>query len=602
MLKQILKFSQGKTGILLLLLIILAGVLKFQSSKYHNWSDTERLDRPIIRSDGSGYYAYLPQHFIYHDPDYFFIDSLLPNYPNAKFGEFGNYAHPDEGRMNKFFPGVAICQIPFFLTAHYFHSSKFNSDGYSYPYQRWIAIGAICFLLLGVFMSYLVMIRLKIAPLAAAISLIAVTLGTPLLFYTINEPLASHVYSFAIIALFIYLLLIWRDSRNSKWLPLIAMTLGLTLLLRPVNGIVVLLYFALFPSLKDAWSFLKVNLFNSLPRTALAILCFGSVVFIQYLNVYYQTGNLQFNLYSTETFENWNNPPFWKVLFGYRKGLFMYAPLTFFALLGYVFSMKKHRTESLVSLFFFLIFTYITAAWWCWWYGGSVGMRPMVDISLLFAVGIAIILHKGNWLVRAIVLPIITFCIYFQFILSHQFEFGILHYSEMSKERYDFIFLKTDRRLQWKYFIELPAQLEEPEKVSKTLLYDKNSNSFVESATVKNNTFQIEHMINQDLFKTVIDSSDFQNIKGISLEGKMTIRDKNNIPMVLVFLKKGDDWTQVQTDFVGMRIENINESSHFESDYVFPEDILSSDTLSIQFSNSHGLTTLENLKIQFVEK
>jgi len=156
--------------------------------------------------------------------------------------------------------------------------------------------------------------------------------------------------------------------------------------------------------------------------------------------------------------------------------------------------------------------------------------------------------------------------------------------------------------LQWKYFIELPAQLEEPEKVSKTLLYDKNSNSFVESATVKNNTFQIEHMINQDLFKTVIDSSDFQNIKGISLEGKMTIRDKNNIPMVLVFLKKGDDWTQVQTDFVGMRIENINESSHFESDYVFPEDILSSDTLSIQFSNSHGLTTLENLKIQFVEK
>lgn len=602
MLKKILTFAFGKKGILLILLIILTGVLKFQSDRFHDWSDKERLDRPIIRSDGGGYYAYLPQHFIFHDPDYFFVDSILLKYPNGKMGQFGNYASPETGRMNKFFPGVAICQLPFFLSAHYFHSPKFPSDGYSYPYQRWISIGGISFLLLGIFLSYLVMMRLKIHPLAAALSLVGVSLGTPLLFYTINEPLASHVYSFAIIALFMYLLLVWRDSRNSKWLSLIAMTLGLIVLLRPVNGIVVLLYFALFPSLKEAWIFLRENLLNSLPKIGLVLLCFCSIVFIQFLNVYYQTGKLEFNLYSTETFENWNKPPIIEVLFGYRKGLFMYAPLTLFGLLGLIFILKKYRTQSTVSIIFFLVFTYITAAWWCWWYGGGIGMRPMVDLTLLFAVGVAIILHKGNWLVKVLFLPILTFCIYFQFILSHQFENGTLHHSEMDKEKYKYIFLKTDRRFQWMYFIDKLPELEKPTRISKTLYYEKNSNSFVETAKVKNNSFEIEHIATVDLIKIEIDSASIKNVKGLRLEGEMTLRDKNNLPMIIVFLKKGETWVQSQTDFVGMRIKELNEVIHFESDYVFPEDIENYDTLSIQFSNSHGLTSIEKFKIDFVEK
>jgi hypothetical protein len=602
MVKKILNFVKGKTGTLLLLLIVISGVLKFQSNKYHNWSDKQRLDRPIVRSDGAGYYAYLPQHFIYHDPEFFFIDSILPNYPNAKMGEFGNYASPDSGRMNKFFPGVAICQLPFFLTTHFFHSSKYSADGYSYPYQRSIALGAICFLLLGLFISYLVMIRLKIAPLAASLSLIGVSLGTPLLFYTINEPLASHVYSFSIIALFIYLLLIWRDSRNGKWLSLIALTLGLIVLLRPVNGIVVLLYFALFPSLKDAWFFLRTNLLNSISKIGLILFCFSSVVFIQFLNVYYQTGHLSFNLYSSETFENWNNPPISKVLFGYRKGLFVYAPLTLFAFLGLLFTLKKYRTPTLVSLFFFLIFTYITSAWWCWWYGGSIGMRPMVDISLLYAIGIALILDRGNWIFKALSIPVIGFCMYFQFTLSHQFENGILHYDGMSKARFDYIFLKTDRRFQWMFFIDYPKQLEEPEKISKTLFWKKDTNSFLETEGNANNDFEIEHMTSEDLYEIEIDSTSIQKIKGLSIEGDMTIRDRNNIPLFNIMLKKGDVWSQIQTDFVGMRIKNINEPLHFESDYVFLEDIANYDLVVVQFSNSHGLTTIQNLKIQIVEK
>ncbi|MGJ8661965.1 MAG: hypothetical protein ACSHXL_08000, partial [Bacteroidota bacterium] len=101
MVNKLLRFFKDKRAVLLLLLIVIAGILKFQSEKYHRWDEKERLDRTIIRSDGAGYYAYLPQHFIYQDPHYFFIDSVASNYPNGKMGEFGNFASPESGRMNK---------------------------------------------------------------------------------------------------------------------------------------------------------------------------------------------------------------------------------------------------------------------------------------------------------------------------------------------------------------------------------------------------------------------------------------------------------------------------------------------------------------------
>jgi hypothetical protein len=597
---KLLNFLKNKTGMLLLLLITMAGVLKFQSNKYHDWADKECLDRSLVRSDGAGYYAYLPQHFIYHDPTFLFIDSILVHYPGAKLDQFGNYILPDPGRMNKFFPGVAICQLPFFLSAHIFHSANYESDGYSYPYQKAIALGGICFLLLGIFLSYLVMMRLKIAPLAAALSLIGISLGTPLLFYTINEPLASHVYSFGIIALFVYLLLIWKDSRNSKWLPFIGLTLGLVVLLRPVNGIVVIVYFALFPTLREAWKFLVNHLFHSFSKVILVLACFASVVFLQFLNVYYQTGNLAFNLYSTETFENWNKPPIWNVLFGYRKGLFIYAPLTLFAFLGLAFALKKYRIPSLMTFLFFLIFTYITSSWWCWWYGGSIGMRPMVDISLLYAIGVGIVLDRANWIIKLLTLPVLVFCIFYQFILSYQFENGILHYDQMNKERFDFIFLKTDPRLKWKYFIDTPAKFGESIAISKTLSWNDATKSFTEKG--KNGKFEIEHMVTKELYAIDIDSSSIDQTIGIRIEGDITIRDKNNTPMIIILLKQGDVRTQAQTDFIGMRIQNICESSPIVSDYVFPDAISKYDRIVVQISNSHGRTTIENLKIQIIEK
>ncbi|MFA7274127.1 MAG: hypothetical protein WC044_09670 [Crocinitomicaceae bacterium] len=601
MFNKIKSYSSNKTVVLLLLLITLASILKFQSNQYHDWSNKGRLDRTVIRSDGSGYYAYLPQVFIYKDLHYVFIDSVTRQYPNSKIGEFGNFPPGLKGRLNKFFPGVAICQAPFFLVTHAFHSKKYQFDGYSYPYQKSIATAAILYLLLGIVIAYFLLLELSISPLAAGLSLAGVALGTPLLFYTINEPLASHVYSFAAISFFLFALLKWKKSEQAKWLYFAALTFGLILLLRPSNGIVVLLYFALFGSLKEAWFFLRKQFLSSLTRMALSFLCIFAFVLIQFINVRLQTGHFAFNLYSDETFSNWNQPPIFKVLFGFKKGLFPYAPLTLFAFLGIFFSFSKYRFQTFVTLLFFALFTYITASWWCWWYGGSVGLRPMVDISILFVVGLALILDRGKLMVQLATLPVIGFGIYFQLTLTHQFENGILHYEAMDQNRYEYIFLKTDRRFQWMYYIDSPKTLKAA-AITKTLHYDATKKTFVNTNLPKKDRFEIEHMTAVDLFQYKIDSTGVDTIQGIRLEGKMTLRDKNNIPLLIVYANRNGESTQIQTDFVGMRIKNIQEATYFESDFVFPNDVPTYDFLTFQFGNSHGKTTIDDFKIKILAK
>ena len=44
----------------------------------------------------------------------------------------------------------------------------------------------------------------------------------------------------------------------------------------------------------------------------------------------------------------------------------------------------------------FAICMYVFFSWWCWWYGGSFGMRPMIDISGLLAVPFALFLSQAS--------------------------------------------------------------------------------------------------------------------------------------------------------------------------------------------------------------
>jgi hypothetical protein len=109
-------------------------------------------------------------------------------------------------------------------------------------------------------------------------------------------------------------------------------------------------------------------------------------------------------------------------------------------------------------------------------------------------------------------------------------------------------------------------------------------------------------MTESDLFIYNIDSSTIGQQKGIRVEGDMTIRDKNNIPIVIFHLNNGEINEQTHNDFVGMLIPELNEPTHFVSDYIFTDSISKYKSLSVQMVNSHGKTTIENFKIHIISK
>ena len=71
----------------------------------------------FITGDGKGYYAHLPALVIYHDWEYKFMENYESTYYEpANYAEFRNQV--DSEWVNKYFAGVTLLIMPFFLFAH----------------------------------------------------------------------------------------------------------------------------------------------------------------------------------------------------------------------------------------------------------------------------------------------------------------------------------------------------------------------------------------------------------------------------------------------------------------------------------------------------
>src|ERR1043166_8517789 len=99
-----------------------------------------------IMVDGFGYYAYLPATYIYHDYSYKFFDEIYSKYYCPGFSPPTKYfVNQFDGlKINKYYPGVSLLWLPFFLIAHllagWFH---LPADGYSDIYQYAIGIAGL---------------------------------------------------------------------------------------------------------------------------------------------------------------------------------------------------------------------------------------------------------------------------------------------------------------------------------------------------------------------------------------------------------------------------------------------------------------------------
>lgn len=387
------------------------------------------LANTVVRSDVKGYYGYLQAILIRHD---------LGNEP----AQWEYVRHTSDGTLNKYFAGTALMMAPWFIIGHDLALSdpKAPRDGLSVHEMRAISIGAWFYLLIGLLASRAVLRGQGVREAVVAWSMLAVGLGTQLLQYSALQPGWSHVYSFCAVALFLLAAQRIGGSGSPWWIVAAGALFGLIVLIRPVNGLVMLAVPVLLgPQLKHAWKRLRAQALFTLVGSLLALLVIG----VQPLLWHAQVGHWYAYGYQGEGF-HWDRPEAMKVLFGFRRGLFLWAPVLLLSLVGTIGLLKRDRWRGAWMLAYWIANTYVISAWWIWYYGSGFGSRVFVDHYPVLLLPLAFLLDtlRGSWWMAA--RAFIVMCCALLLFQMWQYHVFILHHESMDRTKYLHTFLRWD--------------------------------------------------------------------------------------------------------------------------------------------------------------
>ena len=425
----------------MIIMVLMTGV-----SSNLNWSNDHW--KTIIISDGKGYYAYLPAIFIYHDLNFGFFDKIeRVEYfdPN----NFYDYRSNGNGKViDKYYCGTALAEMPFFMAAHAMSSlAGQKADGYSILYQIFINVASLFYLLAGLLFLNATLSFYQVREWDKVLVLFAAVFGTNLFYYTVREPAMSHIFSFAFIAGFLYYSKLYFTSLKTKYLPVIALALGIICLIRPVNGLVILA----LPFMAGSYETFRTGIVNALKKPftlAGGLLIVLAVIAIQPVIYKLSTGIFFVDSYIGEGF-SFSRPEMINILFSYKKGLFLYTPLYLVSLAGGYFLWKASKFSFFAWFGFFILITYVFSSWWCWYYGGSFSSRVYVEFLPLFMILLGLTLTGIRWRklkvsFTALIFLLIVICQ----IQTYQYRYYQIHWSEMTKEKYWDVFLRIDKLIK----------------------------------------------------------------------------------------------------------------------------------------------------------
>jgi len=428
---------------------ILVVVSAWYGKNLKRWEKNE-----IINNDVTHYYAYLPATFIYNDWKFDFVKNL----PHDFEGRIWLLQTPDGKPVLKMTMGLSILWLPFEGTAHmYAKLSSYKADGYSKPYSVAIFAAALFYLFLGLFYLRKLLLRF-FDEISTAITLLLLVFGTNLMHYVIVEPGMSHVYNFFLITVFVYFSTKWIDNPGWALSLLVGAVAGLIILIRPINivvGIVPLLWNVL--SWHDFTNRLKLFL-TEWEKLAVAIVVVFLFLFPQLLYWKIATGEWVYYSYQEERFF-FGHPHIIDGLFSFRKGWFVYTPIMAIAFFGFISLYKKQRGTVMALAFTMVLSVYAVFSWWCWWYGGSYGSRPMIDFYGVMAIPLAaLVFHvrQSKLWAKLALAGVLGFLVYFNQIQMTQYRTSLLHWDSMTKEVYTKILFKKNWPPDYDKMIKTP--------------------------------------------------------------------------------------------------------------------------------------------------
>lgn len=414
------------------------------------WFTTGDMSRII--ADGQGYYDYLPSVFIRHDLVRLHTDSMDSKKTDAAIWTHPTYVTIDGHRVNKYFCGVSVLTAPFFLAA--LTMAEANDDGYSPVFETAVYVAAIFYLVLGLIFLRRLLRTYQVKEWAITFTQLLITLGTSLLFYTAIESSFSHVFSFFAITAFAFYARHYFQHGARRDIILACTLFGIVLLIRPVNIMVLGSLPFLAGSRKQLLARLKEII---TPPRQLALGC-GIIIAIygvQTLLWFLQSGHWFVDTYIGEHFD-FTQPHTGEFLFGFRKGVFIYAPVLVLSIAGLVVLWRRSGVFISVSwVLFIAMLSYVLSCWHIWSYGSSFGSRVMVDYYCFFAIPLAFVISSGRiW--NLFVIPFGLCAVALSVFQVWQYNHFYLLWDGMDYNKYKIMFLQYTPQYQGLFYKTIP--------------------------------------------------------------------------------------------------------------------------------------------------
>ncbi|MEX2483012.1 MAG: hypothetical protein WED10_00530 [Brumimicrobium sp.] len=387
--------------------------------------------------DALGYYMYLPGTFIYKDVKQLEWFPAIDSTYNVSGGTLYQATLEEDGNyVFKYLGGVALLEIPFFAIGHLVASnSDYPTDGFSAPYQYAIIWGAVFWFLLGLWYLRKVLL-VYFSETITALTLILVVGATNLLQYVSVDGAMSHSFIFPLYALLLWWTIQWHKNPKRKFAFAIGLIIGIATISRPTEFIMIFIpiLWSLEKngSLKTKWQLVRKH------RSHILFAVLGGLigVFPQLLYWKIASGDWIYNVGSKWFFLN----PWWRVLFGFEKGWFVYTPIAIFFILGLFFLKEKPFRKAIIV--FTLLNIWIIISWSDWQYGASYSTRALTQSYPILALPLATFLQRiltKKW--SPIILLASAYLIFVNLFQIWQYNAGIIHYRDMNRKYYGAIYL-----------------------------------------------------------------------------------------------------------------------------------------------------------------
>ncbi|HRH03818.1 MAG TPA: hypothetical protein PLN13_12820 [Bacteroidia bacterium] len=362
-----------------LLILIAALILRFCY-----WKNNSVNGYNATSWDAFGYYMYQPAIFIYQDiKNLEWVPQIDSTY-HVSGGKFYQAQKASNGNyVFKYLGGICILQVPFFFIGHTL--AKFNNvaqDGFSWPYQYSIMLGAIFWFFIGMLFLRSVLLKYFSDAITATTLL--------LLFFTSNLPqyisidgAMSHSWIFSMYCMLLWFTYKWHEKPSIGFAFAIGLIGGIATISRPTE--LILLFIPLLwgceskIQARQKWEMVQQNYAH------VVIALTGALVGVLPQLIYwkYVSGSFVYDVGSKWYFLN----PWFRVLFGFHSGWLIYTPITLLFIIGFWF-MNMYPFKKSVLVFCILNFWIITA-WSDWKYGVSYAGRALSQGSAVYSLTLA---------------------------------------------------------------------------------------------------------------------------------------------------------------------------------------------------------------------